>query len=688
MSLQSVAHPDIAQVHSMLSKMDGPQLQQFAAAHQDNAIYVGLAMQVDKDRKAESQRLQALMSGKEQPNVMQQTIAALNPQGMAPPGMGQQGQGGAPMPPAGGPQAPMPPQGMPPAPPPGMQMPPAAPPPSGPGAASPGIAGLPAQNIQNMADGGIAGYADDEEPVVRMAGGTPPSMFRDPGYDPWKRPPTIAQLYGDTVDPEATSTFGELVKGAGQSIGRGLTGIGRGLQGAVQFIQDVGNPLKNPRVLEANRLTQAAQVTPGMFEALTPAERTRREAEAANLSSTFPLSDYSNEGYGRTPSGVAALPAAAAATIATQKAVQPATRSSGATKTGAPVATATPASSAIPTYTDKPVSSYIPMGKDVSMTAEEAQAAASPFSLVGTYAEGAGALLQSSKARDARLRALQQTAPNEEVGKKAEEYIKGQREELEAEKKDRGAHFLISAGLAIASGTSRNAMQNIAQGLQVGVKDAQSAMKDFKAAQKELARMESDLENARAAQKERRYDRMFAFEQSAADREERRQEHMFNGLMTVTGHDQQTALSMLNASQQRANDWSILGANMGYGRDERLSGQAFKASERKASEQFASAEAVKDRANRLAAASIDKEGDRIRQLGGGDLLAGYKALAEINKDKFSLPTAYTSYMTHWKPDPMNPAARMLNGAEFAAQMGSLFTTDKPPADATILRRPQ
>lgn len=48
-----------------------------------------------------------------------------------------------------------------------------------------------------MADGGIAGYPDDE-PVVRMADGTPPSMFRDPGYDPWKRPPTTAQLYGDT----------------------------------------------------------------------------------------------------------------------------------------------------------------------------------------------------------------------------------------------------------------------------------------------------------------------------------------------------------------------------------------------------------------------------------------------------------------------------------------------------------
>ena len=192
--------------------MDGPQLQQFAATHQDNAVYVSLAMQVDKDRKQEAQRLQALMSGREQPNVMQQAVAALNPQGMAPPGMG--GQGGAPMPPPGGPQGPMPPQGMPMgAPPPGMQMPPPMPPapqmppPSGPGAAPPGISGLPAPNLQGMADGGIAGYADGGE--IRMADGTPPSMFRDPGYDPWKRPPTIAQLYGDAptfTDAELASS--------------------------------------------------------------------------------------------------------------------------------------------------------------------------------------------------------------------------------------------------------------------------------------------------------------------------------------------------------------------------------------------------------------------------------------------------------------------------------------------------
>jgi hypothetical protein len=631
-----------------------------------------------------------------------------------------------------------------------MQMPPQAPP------APQGVAALPAPNMEGMADGGIAGYADEDEAVgyadggaVHMAGGgldedairaqgrasgasdvaienyiqamraaanapqrnlpyTPAqtgavakdnmvvrdtsSMFRDPGYDVFKNPPTIRQLHGLPVDPEATSPFGQALKSTGQSIGQGLTGIGRGVQSAVQSLRDVGDPLKNPRELEARRLEQASKADPGYFEPLTPTQRAQREAEAANIRSSFPMADYSNEGRGKVPmmpnQGMpqAQEDKAGLAALAARKSAPP--QPPATPRIGASTGSTAPQPPAAPAYTDRPVSSYIPMGRDVGMTPEAAQEAALPFSSSGMFAEGSRALLQSGKARDERLRELQKTAPNTEIGTKAEEYIKSQREELAAEKKDRGAQFLISAGLAIASGTSRNAMQNIAQGLQVGVKDAKDAMKDFKAAQKELTRMEADLENARIAQKERRFDRMFSFEESAAAREERRQEYTFNGLMKVTGDNQQAALGIYNASQQRANDWSLLGANMGYGRDERLSGQAFKSSERRASEAFGATEAAKDRTSRLAAASIDKEGDRIRELGGGKLLEGYKVLKEINGDKFSLPTAFSHYLSTWKRDPANPSDRPLTGAEFAAQMGSLYTTTKPPADATILKRPQ
>jgi hypothetical protein len=273
------------------------------------------------------------------------------------------------------------------------------------------------------------------------------------------------------------------------------------------------------------------------------------------------------------------------------------------------------------------------------------------------------------------LRDLFAQRPSKEVGQKTEDYIKGQREELAKEKGERGAQFLISAGLAMASGTSRNAMQNIAQGLQVGVKDAQAAMKDFKAAQKDLARMDADLENLRAAQKERDFDRVLSLEQRIADRDESRKQKMFDGAMTLAGQDRALAGNIYSLADQNAEQWKRTKAEFGFKRGEREAGQA-----------FAATEGAKDRANRLAAASIDKEGDRIRQLGGGDLLAGYKALKEINKDKFDLATAYSHYLSTWKRDPMNQSDRPLNGGEFAAQMGGLYTTTTPPTGATILPR--
>jgi len=181
-------HENIAREEAQLQKLarvGSPQalqmLRQYAQMHQDDAIRLSLANQAVNDAKDMHSKALAMLSGQQPPTVAQQVMQSIG------------GQGGAPMPPPGGPQGPMPPQGMPPqgmppAPPPGMQMPPQAPPlgmqmpppmppapqmppPSGPSAAPQGIAGLPARNIQNMADGGIAGYADADEAVGYADGG-------------------------------------------------------------------------------------------------------------------------------------------------------------------------------------------------------------------------------------------------------------------------------------------------------------------------------------------------------------------------------------------------------------------------------------------------------------------------------------------------------------------------------------
>jgi hypothetical protein len=76
-----------------------------------------------------------------------------------------------------------------------------------------GIAQLPAPNMQNMADGGIAGQADDmefaerSEPVVRMAEGGAVQRYQDRGLVSTDLPNAAATMYsskmGASSDPLA-----------------------------------------------------------------------------------------------------------------------------------------------------------------------------------------------------------------------------------------------------------------------------------------------------------------------------------------------------------------------------------------------------------------------------------------------------------------------------------------------------
>jgi hypothetical protein len=267
------------------------------------------------------------------------------------------------------------------------------------------------------------------------------------------------------------------------------------------------------------------------------------------------------------------------------------------------------------------IDSLIPEGATVGKTPEQAIADAGKFSLGSQYVEGQTLLNKAGERQDQKLRELFKTRPTEEVGKKTEEYIKSQREEMEAEKKDRGAHFLISAGLAIASGTSRNAMQNIAQGLQVGVKDAKDAMKDFKAAQKELMRMDADLENLRTAQKERDFDRVFSLEGRIADREDNRKQKMFDGAMTLAGQDRALAGNIYSLAEQNAEQWKRTKAQFGFQQGERRESQEFTKGENAANRAASAANTqaqiqAQERATLFAASLPSAQAKFYAELGG------------------------------------------------------------------------
>ena len=135
-------------VMDSLALMPDPALQQYAQMHKDDPYVMSLAMSESNRRKKLRAAQQGQAGQMPQPKVVDQAIAAINPPPPQPqPMMPQQGM----------------PQGAPQQPPPQQQLP-----------EQQGIAQLPAPNMQGMADGGIAGYADGgdvEYKYVRDASG-------------------------------------------------------------------------------------------------------------------------------------------------------------------------------------------------------------------------------------------------------------------------------------------------------------------------------------------------------------------------------------------------------------------------------------------------------------------------------------------------------------------------------------
>jgi soluble lytic murein transglycosylase-like protein len=124
-----MAIPNVNQITSTLRNMPDQQLQQYAAMHKTNPYVLSLAVAESNDRKALRASQQAQMAGQKQPTVADQAVMGMAAQDQLP--------------------------------------------------EQRGIGALPAPNMQNMADGGIAGYGEDSseqiaynnEPVIRMAEG-------------------------------------------------------------------------------------------------------------------------------------------------------------------------------------------------------------------------------------------------------------------------------------------------------------------------------------------------------------------------------------------------------------------------------------------------------------------------------------------------------------------------------------
>jgi hypothetical protein len=109
---------------------------------------------------------------------------------------------------------------------------------------------------------------------------------------------------------------------------------------------------------------------------------------------------------------------------------------------------------------------------------------------------------------------------------------------------------LINAGLAIAGGTSQYAIQNIAEGAQVGTKQYQAGLEKLEEAAKERRRQAAAIEEARRAEARGDWKERNVFLEKAAEAELSLEKSKIEAISKMTGEDIATAAGIVNNQNQ------------------------------------------------------------------------------------------------------------------------------------------
>lgn len=152
---------------------------------------------------------------------------------------------------------------------------------------------------------------------------------------------------------------------------------------------------------------------------------------------------------------------------------------------------------------------------------------------VGSFEKGIAGLPEAYKKYEARL----------------------QKEEAEAATdKDKALGMSIfKAGLAMMSGTSQNAFENIGKGAMVGLEDQQAALKDFKKAQRERDKAFADIEAARLADQRGDLKTKLELENRAADRNSAAEGKMVDGVTKLFDTNKTNARAIYQTGIEQVN---------------------------------------------------------------------------------------------------------------------------------------
>ena len=439
---------ELSNISDNLAMMADPALQQFAQMHKQDPYMVSLALSESNRRKKMRTAAQGQAGAMQQPRVVDAAIQGMRP---AP----------APAP------APMMAQ---------QQLP-----------ENQGIAQIPTPNMRTLADGGIAGYEDDQEgmatggmggmfnfaqqsePVVRMSGGghipqyqgMPPAM----GGDGSVVKSSIQQIEDDNI--AALSPLAQQFKTAEQQF---IAAARSGDQAAIaQYMQVKENLRKQLEQAVSSKFGNAA---PKVLSQLLASEK-----PAAPVTPAFPASQ-------KTPAvalnaSVLAAPAAPAAP---------------APDVAAPKAAVPPKTQSVKPQTSMGGAQGI-KGMYEQFAGKDNERETELNEIRRLVSE------QGESEKSAAQRQLDQLktdlAAQGAYGKDRETKLKGKEERIAKEEGQAGGLALLEAGLAIMSGTSPYAAVNVGQGSLVGTASYRKSMDKIADARDKLDDAYGRLEDVR-----------------------------------------------------------------------------------------------------------------------------------------------------------------------------------------------
>jgi len=400
-----------------------------------------------------------------------------------------------------------------------------------------GIAQIPTPNMQTMADGGIAGYADDEEgmatggmggmfnfaqqsePVVRMSGG---------GHIPRYQGNTTDGSVVNSSDPQLLALKAKYEKEAaemGEGIRREFSPdvkvFAQQLYKPEKTAQDAYLAKEQKQMLEGNRLRNKTQDSASMAAPTAPTA-SAPTASAPTASAAYDPTEnlkkiaqtnarYTTPSEPKNAEETAMLNRYPVTKLAADKApLAAAPAPQGNLPTGlASIAQAKQAGEEL--YGTKDLERKIEQNRlqqraDITNEKEESAAKLAAFNKAqGPAMAGYSKLLDSQEKADV------------------------------SDKEKAGLMALFKGFLSIAAGESPNAAVNIAKGSMVGLEDYNSSLKDLKKAAKERDKERAYIENAQRAEGREDFKSQQTFENKANDAARAADNHAIDAVTKITG---------------------------------------------------------------------------------------------------------------------------------------------------------